>query len=448
MTDIEHLAAKVQTFHDLHAGPEMLVMANAWDAVSAQRVEAAGFTAIATTSGGVAQAVGYADHEAAPVEEMLAAAARIVRAVKLPVTVDFEAGYGLSPSEIARRLIDIGATGLNLEDTDHRGAGLVPAEAHVERLAEVKAQARALGVDLFLNARVDVFIQREGSKETQLAEGLRRARLYREAGADCIYPIGLSDPTAIRALVDAVQMINITVWRGGPISVTAGSEAGARRATYATSVFRESITIGHTGAFLLVCLDTRQTIHPLDFHKVTTTLLKDFEDQDISYACTGGFALGFWGAARSTIDMDFLILLEDIEKAERVLDRYHYRCHYKSENVAQYVSALSVYGSIDVIFAFRGISRKMLLRSVQVTTDGGVTIRSLIPEDIIGLKLQAQVNDPRRESRDQADIEALLLAMNQQQASINWLLLKEYYDLFDRSSTLTQLQDRYGNSDR
>ena len=118
MIDPEQLTKKVQRFRELHRGPALLVMANAWDAASAQRFEAAGFPAVATTSGGVAGALGYADHEAAPMEEMLAAAARIIRAVAVPVTVDFEAGYRRSPAEITRRLIDIGAVGLNLEDTD------------------------------------------------------------------------------------------------------------------------------------------------------------------------------------------------------------------------------------------------------------------------------------------------------------------------------------------
>ncbi|MCY4582215.1 MAG: isocitrate lyase/phosphoenolpyruvate mutase family protein [Chloroflexi bacterium] len=244
MVDLEQLSSKARSFRGLHTGPGMLVMANAWDAASARRFEAAGFPAIATTSGGVAAALGRADHEAAPVEEMLAAAQRIIRSVALPVTVDFEAGYRLPPAEIARRLIHIGAVGLNLEDTDHYGTlGLVPAETQAERLAAVKAGAQALGIDLFLNARVDVFIRREGDLDTQLAEGLQRARLYREAGADCIYPISLSDPTAIRALVEAAQVVNVTVRRGGPISVTAAAEAGARRVTYATSIFRETISL-------------------------------------------------------------------------------------------------------------------------------------------------------------------------------------------------------------
>ncbi|MCC6236032.1 MAG: isocitrate lyase/phosphoenolpyruvate mutase family protein [Dehalococcoidia bacterium] len=241
MADVELLTAKVGTFRELHAGPEMLTMANAWDAASAQRFEAAGFPAIATTSGGVALALGYADHEQAPVDEMLAAAARIVRAVALPVTVDLEAGYGLGPEEIARCLVDIGAVGLNLEDTDHRRNALVPAEAQAERLAAVKGTARSLGVDLFLNARVDVFIRREGDLEAQVAEGARRGRLYREAGADCVYPIMLGEPSAIRAMVNACGVVNVTVRRGGPLSLDAAAAAGARRVTYATSLFRDTM---------------------------------------------------------------------------------------------------------------------------------------------------------------------------------------------------------------
>lgn len=240
--DSDLLAAKVATFRTLHAGPGMLVMANAWDAASAQRFEAAGFPAIATTSGGVAISLGYADHEQAPVDEMLDAAARIVRAVALPVTVDLEAGYGLTPDEIARRVVEVGAVGLNLEDTDHHGdGGLVPAEQQAERLAAVKAAARALGVDLFLNARVDVFIRREGDLDAQVAEGTRRGRLYREAGADSVYPIILSEPAAIRAMVDACEVVNVTVRRGGSLSLRAAADAGARRVTYATSLFRDTM---------------------------------------------------------------------------------------------------------------------------------------------------------------------------------------------------------------
>jgi 2-methylisocitrate lyase-like PEP mutase family enzyme len=239
---IETVAARADALRQLHAGPGILVLPNAWDAASARSFAKAGFPAIATTSGGVANALGYEDHEGAPRSEMAAAAARITRAVDIPVTVDFEAGYGRSAEEIAHALIATGAAGCNLEDSDHRsGTGLVDAERQAEHLAAVKAALRSEGADLVLNARVDVFIQRIGTPEEQLAEGLRRARLYREAGADCIYPIVLSDEAMIAEFVRAVGVVNVNIRRGGPLSIERAAALGVRRVTYATSIFRETM---------------------------------------------------------------------------------------------------------------------------------------------------------------------------------------------------------------
>src|ERR1044071_2544704 len=184
----ETVSAKAQTLRALHAGPGLLVLPNAWDAASARAVQSAGFPAVATTSSGVALSLGYLDGEKAPMDEMYNAAARVIAAVDLPVTVDFEAGYKLSVEDIARRLIAIGAAGLNYEDTDHYSdVKLVPAELQAERVAALKAAGKAAGADLVVNARVDVFIHKQGTPEEQLAGGLRRARLYKDAGADCIY---------------------------------------------------------------------------------------------------------------------------------------------------------------------------------------------------------------------------------------------------------------------
>ena len=239
---IDTAAARAATLRALHAGPQLLVLPNAWDAATARAFANAGFPAIATTSGGVANALGYEDHEHAPVDEMLGAAARISRAVVVPVTIDFEAGYGLAPDEIAKRVIAAGGAGLNLEDSNHEAGGLVDANRHAERLAAVKAAARSAGVDLVLNARVDVFIRRQGTPEEQLAEALRRARLYRSAGADCIYPIALSDEAMISALIEAVGVLNVNVRRGGSLSLERAAALGVRRVSYATSLFRETMT--------------------------------------------------------------------------------------------------------------------------------------------------------------------------------------------------------------
>lgn len=237
----EIVAARAAAFRQLHTGPGMLVMPNAWDAASARAFAAAGFPAIATTSGGVAQSLGYKDHEDAPAEEMLAAAGRIARAVAIPVTIDLEAGYGLAPAELMRRVVGLGAAGCNIEDSDHHGAGiLVSADAQAERIAACRAAARALGVDLVLNARVDVFIHHAGTPEEQLAEGIRRAQLYREAGADCLYPIGLQDEAILAAFVQAAKIpVNINTRRNGNTPLARFATLGIRRVTYATSLFRD-----------------------------------------------------------------------------------------------------------------------------------------------------------------------------------------------------------------
>jgi len=237
--DVSSVAAKAVALRGLQSPGSFLVMPNAWDAASARVFAKAGFAAIATTSGGVAQAVGFEDHEGAPVGEMLAAARRITRSVDIPVTVDFESGYGLTPNEIAERLIEAGAAGMNIEDSDHHsGAPLVDAEAQARRLSDIKAAARKAGADLVMNARVDSFILRVGTREEQLADGIRRGKLYLDAGADSIYPIGVTDETLIGQLVQALGPINVMMWPGASPPLARLKELGVRRVTYATGIFR------------------------------------------------------------------------------------------------------------------------------------------------------------------------------------------------------------------
>src|SRR5690242_20732176 len=132
MSDLD---ARCATLRSLHVPGEPLLLPNAWDVASARAVEAAGFPVVATTSAGVAAALGHQDHEGAPGEEMLAAAARIVSGVEVPVTVDAEAGYGMDPQDLVTALREIGVAGCNLEDTDHATGELRDAGPHAEWLA-------------------------------------------------------------------------------------------------------------------------------------------------------------------------------------------------------------------------------------------------------------------------------------------------------------------------
>jgi 2-methylisocitrate lyase-like PEP mutase family enzyme len=179
---------KARLLRELHHRPgRPLVLPNAWDAVSARAFAAAGFPVVATSSVAVAAVLGYQDGGDAPGEEMLAAAARVARAVDVPVTADMEAGYGLTGRELAERLLEAGLAGCNLEDTDHEHGGLVGIGRQTERIGEFRATA---GEGVVLNARVDVFL-RGGDVE----EAVERAQAYLTAGADCVYPI--LAPTAV-----------------------------------------------------------------------------------------------------------------------------------------------------------------------------------------------------------------------------------------------------------
>jgi 2-methylisocitrate lyase-like PEP mutase family enzyme len=174
--------SKVEEFRALHRGRapgDPLVLPGPWDAAAARVFAEAGFPALATPSAGVAASLGYADG-ATPADEMFAAVARIARAVDVPVSADVEGGYGLAPGELVERLLEAGAVGCNLEDSD--GGVLRDPHAHAEFLAGVR---EAAADRLFVNARVDVFVYGDGDPE----RAIERAALYRAAGADCVYPI-------------------------------------------------------------------------------------------------------------------------------------------------------------------------------------------------------------------------------------------------------------------
>jgi 2-methylisocitrate lyase-like PEP mutase family enzyme len=231
--------AATDALRRLHVGPELLVLPNAWDAASARAFAALGYPALATTSGGVAEALGYADGEATPPGEMLAAVGRIARAVEVPVSADLEAGYGLAAPELVAGVREAGAAGLNLEDTDPRSRALVDVDAQVERLGAV----RAAGPELVLNARVDVFL-----RGAPFEEAVARGRAYLAAGADCVYPIGLEDLDALGALVAAVDgPVNVHVRPGWmPLAELAG--LGVRRVSFGTSLCEAALDAAITVA--------------------------------------------------------------------------------------------------------------------------------------------------------------------------------------------------------
>lgn len=208
-------STKAATLRGLHLPGHPLVLPNAWDAASARMVQAAGFPVVATSSFATAVILGYDDGEEAPVEDVLAAASRIARTVSVPVTVDFERGYGLEPVELVERLAAAGVVGVNLEDSDPPSGEMVDAAEQADFLAAVRSAAESAGVDLVINARTDSFLHGAGSAEEQLTASIERGERYLAAGADCIYPIAAGDPDAIRALVEGIPgPVNVGFGRG------------------------------------------------------------------------------------------------------------------------------------------------------------------------------------------------------------------------------------------
>ncbi len=215
--DKEALRAKAAEFRDMHKGPDVLVLPNAWDAGSAVILSEAGFAAIATTSAGIAFAQGYADGEKISREEMLAVVNRIVKTVPVPVTADLEAGYGPKPEDVAetaRQAIEIGVVGANFED----GTGRAEAPLLDISLAAVSIRAGreyADGEDILfvINARTDVLLLPGEKGPADFEEAVRRANAYRAAGADCLFVPGKHDLETIGRLVRAID---------GPLNILGG----------------------------------------------------------------------------------------------------------------------------------------------------------------------------------------------------------------------------------
>ena len=238
MTQHAH-AARFRQLHSPGAA-SILVLPNAWDAMSARLVEAAGAHAVATTSAGISWALGYPDGQGLTREAMIEAVRAIASAVRVPVTADIESGYGQgTPDDVAatvRGVIAAGAVGVNLEDSPGRdGALLLDAAVQAARIAGARAAAVEAGVDLFINARIDTYLKKVGADTDRFAETVRRAKAYSAAGADAVFIPMVSDADTIGRLASSV---------GVPLNVLGGPGMPSTEALRALGVARVSVGPG------------------------------------------------------------------------------------------------------------------------------------------------------------------------------------------------------------
>lgn len=182
----------------------------------------------------------------------------------------------------------------------------------------------------------------------------------------------------------------------------------------------------------------------MDFKFVLKHLLISFEEQGIRYSLIGGLSLGAWGVTRGTVDIDFLVLKDDLPKIDRLMQSLGYTLHYRSENVSQFMSPVSLFGEVDFLHAFRAPSMRMLEHAeVRKLFGESLSVRVLKIEDIIGMKVQAIANNESRRLMDMADIEALLALHG---SVVDWELIGEYFALFELDDVFDQLRRKYGET--
>jgi 2-methylisocitrate lyase-like PEP mutase family enzyme len=237
---------KADLFAALHVKGDPVILFNIWDVGSANAVIRAGAKAIATGSAPVAMANGFADGQQMPLEMALANAARIVRATDLPVSMDFEGGYGVEPDKIAAnvgRALETGVVGFNFEDQVIGGDGLYPADQQAGRIRAMRQACDKAGVAAFINARTDIFLKSPPEKHTSqmLADAIARAKAYTDAGAVGFFAPGLRDGGLIGQLCEAVAApVNIIALPGTPEPARL-AELGVARISYGPVPYRRMV---------------------------------------------------------------------------------------------------------------------------------------------------------------------------------------------------------------
>lgn len=261
-----------ERLRSLHRAPPIFVIPNAWDAASARIFEAEGFPAIATTSAGVAAAIGYPDGGVVPAREMIEAVARIARAVKVPVSADFEHAYASTPDAVADnvlRVVAAGAVGINLEDYVPGAADLEVLQLQIDKIQAIAKASVKAGVRVVINARTDIFLRALGPPEARLGIAIERGNAFLAAGADCVFVPGVRDRDTIAALVGGIR---------GPINILATEGVPPIRELEALGVARVSIGSGPMRAALAVVRDVARELKGSGTYTAFTSHAMPFGD--------------------------------------------------------------------------------------------------------------------------------------------------------------------------
>lgn len=233
MSDVKTKASELLRLH--HTG-EMLVLPTVWDAWSARAVVDAGCAALSIGSHPLADSRGQEDGEAMSLDDALEGIRRICSAVTVPVTADLESGYDTPAAELVDRVLEVGAVGINIEDTVHSEGRVREVAEHADYIGALRQAADSAGVELVINARTDALVHGTDTFADPLAEAIIRVKACEEAGARCVYPVKIPDAAALAALMEATSLpVNVTAH---PVDgAAAGSlqelrDAGVQRVTF------------------------------------------------------------------------------------------------------------------------------------------------------------------------------------------------------------------------
>ena len=185
----------------------------------------------------------------------------------------------------------------------------------------------------------------------------------------------------------------------------------------------------------------------MDFLEVIRQVGARLDEAGIRYALIGGFGMAMRGVQRATVDLDFIVLLDNLETVHRTLSTLGYEREFHSDNVSHYQAKNTKLGRIDILHAFRAPTLSMLERAQRLEVAYGLFLPVARTEDIIGLKIQAAFNDPQREAADWQDIRMLIEAAASQRTALDWELIGDYLAIFEQPERLGQLEQWYGETD-
>lgn len=201
------VAERAQTLLALHQPGNPVILPTVWDAWSARLAVDAGFAALTVGSHPMGDSIGKPDREGMSFDDVLTRVAQITAAVDVPVSVDIESGYGLPAQRLIEGLLEVGAVGLNIEDTVHsEGGRLRSSSEHAELVGAMRATADAAGVHVVINARTDLFIRQDGDESDRVQRAIARLTEAAAAGADCLYPVARHEPETLRRLTTELPL--------------------------------------------------------------------------------------------------------------------------------------------------------------------------------------------------------------------------------------------------